>query len=154
MAQRSAGVLFYRLGETSVEVLLVHPGGPYWRGKDAGSWQIPKGLIEDGEDEAAAARREVKEELGVTPVGELRPLAQIRQKGGKIVDAFTLEQDVDPATITSNRFELEWPPGSRTFHSFPEVDAVRWLTLAEAGEAMLPSQRPLLDALRALLTGR
>lgn len=152
MTQRSAGVLLYRRGEAGVEVLLAHPGGPYWQGKDAGAWQIPKGLIEEGEDAAAAARRETEEELGIALLGELRPLAQLRQAGGKRVEAFALEQDVDPAAIVSNRFELEWPPKSRTIQSFPEIDAARWMALDEARDMMLASQRPLLDALRLLLT--
>ncbi len=149
--RHSAGVLLYRREEAGVEVLLVHPGGPYWRGKDLGAWQIPKGLIEPGEDAAAAARREAEEELGTRLIGELTPLAHIRQTGGKRVEAFALEQDVDTDGIVSNRFELEWPPGSGAIQSFPEVDAARWLSPAEAREAMLPSQLPLLAALQAML---
>lgn len=154
MPQRSAGVLLYRHGDTRLEILLVHPGGPYWRRKDAGAWQIPKGMIEDKEEAIAAARREAQEELGIALVGELRPLAQIRQSGGKHVEAFALEQDVDPEAIVSNRFELEWPPGSGRLQSFPEVDAARWMTIAEASEAMLPSQLPLLAALQVMLGDR
>lgn len=154
MVQRSAGVLLYRRTTLGTEVLLVHPGGPYWRNKDAGAWQIPKGLIESEEDAVTAARREASEELGVALVGELDPLAEIRQRGGKMVEAFALEQNLDPAAITSNRFELEWPPRSGTFESFPEVDAARWLTLEAAEAAILPSQRPLLHALQALLDDR
>lgn len=144
---RSAGVLLYRRKPEGLVVLLVHPGGPYWRNKDLGAWQIPKGMIEPGEDAEAAARREVEEELGIVLVGTLTPLGTVRQSGGKIVEAFALEQEVDPAMITSNRIELEWPPRSGRFQSVPEVDAARWMTLDEAGTAMLPSQRPLLDRL-------
>ncbi|MCW3846005.1 NUDIX domain-containing protein [Sphingomonas sp. LB-2] len=153
MPQRSAGILLYRRGEAGIEVLLVHPGGPYWARKDAGAWQIPKGLIEDGEDALAAARRETEEELGIGLAGTPQPLARIRQSGGKTVEAFALEQDVDPEAVSSNQFEMEWPPGSGTLRSFPEIEAARWLTLDAARQAMLASQRPLIDALEGLLRG-
>ena len=146
-APESAGVLLYRRASSGIEVLLVHPGGPFWRNKDAGAWQIPKGLIEPGEDAATAARRETQEELGLALTGALVPLGTIRQSGGKIVHAFALEQDCDPAAITSNVFALEWPPGSGAMASFPEVDAARWMPLDAAEAAMLPSQRPLLALL-------
>lgn len=151
MPQRSAGILLHRGTAGALEVLLVHPGGPFWRNRDAGAWQIPKGLIEPDEAAADAARREAEEELGVTLTGTPRPLATIRQAGGKIVEAFALEQDLDPAAIRSNDFEIEWPPRSGRSQSFPEVDAARWFPLDAAREAMLESQRPLLDALDALL---
>lgn len=130
-----------------LEVLLVHPGGPYWRRKDAGAWQIPKGAIEPGETAEAAARREAAEELGVVLDGPLEPLGDIRQAGGKLVTAFAAERDLDPAGIVSNMFAMEWPPRSGKLASFPEVDAAKWLTLARAAEVMLPSQVPLLDRL-------
>jgi predicted NUDIX family NTP pyrophosphohydrolase len=149
-AKRSAGVMLYRRTAPEVEVLLVHPGGPFWRNRDAGAWQIPKGMIEPDEAAAAAARREVEEELGVTLVGEPVFVATIRQKAGKIVEAFALEQDFDPAMLRSNPFELEWPPRSGLTQAFPEVDEARWFTLAAAEPAMLASQRPLLAALRRL----
>ncbi len=151
MAQRSAGILFYRRAGSGVEVLLAHPGGPYWRNKDIGAWQIPKGMIQPGEDAGTAARREAMEELGVAVEGDMQPLMQIRQAGGKIVEAFAHEQSIDPAEIVSNRFELEWPPGSGMFQSFPEIDSARWIPLAEADDAILASQRPILAALRILL---
>jgi predicted NUDIX family NTP pyrophosphohydrolase len=147
----SAGVLIYRLASGDPMVLLVHPGGPYWRGKDLGAWQLPKGLIETGEDPAAAARREVEEELGVALVGDWLPLGSIRQASGKRVDAFAVEQEINCAAISSNLFELEWPPGSGTIKLFPEIDAARWMTLDEARATMLESQRPLIDRLEALL---
>lgn len=147
---RSAGVLLYRRGP-ALEVLLVHPGGPYWAKRDVGAWQIPKGGIGAGEEPAAAAKREVEEELGLRLQGELAPLGDIRQTGGKWVDAFALEHDFDSALIRSNTFELEWPPKSGHRQSFPEVDAARWMDLNEAHEFMLPSQRPLLDRLEAWL---
>lgn len=151
MTKRSAGVLIYRQAGERSEVLLVHPGGPFWRNRDAGAWQIPKGLIEEGEAPAAAARRETEEELGIGLEGEPVPLATIRQKGGKVVEAFALAQEVDADAVRSNSFELEWPPRSGTMQSFPEIDAARWFGLEEAVAAMLESQRPLLDALVALI---
>ncbi|WP_174274040.1 NUDIX domain-containing protein [Sphingomonas bacterium] len=151
MAKRSAGVMLYLRDADGVRVLLVHPGGPFWRNKDIGAWQIPKGQIEPGEDSEAAARREVREELGVALEGPLLPLGMVRQAGGKEVVAFAIEQALDPATLVSTMFELEWPPNSGTMRSFPEVDRVRWMRPVEARAVMLPSQQPLLSALEALL---
>jgi len=148
-AQRSAGILAWRRREGAIEVLLVHPGGPYWRNKDRGAWQIPKGLIEPGEDAEAAAMREVEEELGVKLEGPLVPLGEIRQKGGKYVEAFALEIDLDPAAIRSNRFEIEWPPESGRIRSYPEVDSARWFGIEDAGEMMLESQKALIGRLLA-----
>jgi predicted NUDIX family NTP pyrophosphohydrolase len=148
---RSAGILMWRRGEGGIEVLLGHFGGPYWARKDAGAWAIPKGLIEPGESAQAAARREFREELGVPAEGSLVPLCQIRQKGGKQVEAFAMEGDFDPATLASNSFKLEWPPKSGLFESFPELDRVAWFTEAEAQAKILPSQRPLLKCLKELL---
>ena len=153
MAPCSAGVLLYRL-TPEIEVLLVHPGGPYWRRKDRGAWQIPKGMIGAGETAEDAARREAEEEIGLGLDGELLPLGEIRQSGGKRVTAFAVAQDFDPTTLVSNTFELEWPPASGKTAAFPEVDAARWMTLPEAREMMLGSQQPLLDRLLALLTNR
>lgn len=151
MTPRSAGVLLYRRIAGVVEVLLVHPGGPYWRNKDAGAWQIPKGAVEPGEDDAAAARREVEEELGVILAGDLVPLAEIRQAGGKLVQGFAIEQDIDSEAIVSMTFELEWPPRSGRIRTFPEVDRARWFGMDEARAMMLASQQPLLDALDQML---
>ena len=148
--KHSAGVLLHRR-TPALEVLLVHPGGPYWQRKDRGAWQIPKGEIEPGEDPETAARRETEEELGVALAGALRPLGDVRQAGGKWVTAFTLEQGLDPAAIRSNMFEIEWPPRSGTVQSFPEVSAARWLAVEEARRIMLPSQCPFLDRLVALV---
>ncbi|WP_447932517.1 NUDIX domain-containing protein [Sphingopyxis fribergensis] len=147
----SAGILFYRRTAKGLLLLLLHPGGPYWRGRDKGAWQIPKGIVEAGESSEAAARREVSEELGICVKGALQPLGSLRQAGGKMVTAFAAEQAIDPEAIVSNRFDIEWPPRSGRRQSFPEVDAARWLTLAEADEAILPSQRPLLERLVSLL---
>lgn len=151
MVEVSAGILLYRRTGPALEVLLVHPGGPFWRGRDAGAWMMPKGGIEPGEDAAAAARREFEEELGRPPGGDPRFLCRIRQKGGKWVDAFILEGDFDCASLVSNCFRLEHPPRSGQYRDFPEVDEARWFTLDEAAVRMLPSQRPILDALSAAL---
>jgi predicted NUDIX family NTP pyrophosphohydrolase len=151
MVQRSGGILLYRHDPDGVAVLLVHPGGPYWQNKDVGAWQIPKGLIERGEDARAAALREVEEELGVKLSGHLEPLGEVRQAGGKRVEAFALEQDLDPATIVSNMFEMEWPPRSGSMRQFPEIDRARWFTLLDARETILTGQLPFLDRLGAIV---
>jgi predicted NUDIX family NTP pyrophosphohydrolase len=145
----SAGILLYRRRGGALEVLLVHPGGPFWRGKDQGAWMMPKGLVEPGETPAAAAAREFEEELGAPAAGEPRPLCRIRQAGGKWVEAFALEGDFDVTALTSNLFTLEYPPKSGRFRDFPEVDEARWFGLGEAEAAILPSQRPILAALAA-----
>jgi predicted NUDIX family NTP pyrophosphohydrolase len=148
----SAGILMWRHNAGSaVEVLLGHFGGPLWARKDEGAWAIPKGLVEDGETPEQAARREFQEELGFPTDGPLVPLGRIRQKGGKIVEAFALEGDLDAAAIVSNPFTLEWPPKSGRFHDFPEIDRAGWFGLAEARGKILPSQRPLLDLLEDAL---
>jgi predicted NUDIX family NTP pyrophosphohydrolase len=147
----SAGILLYRRRGAETEVMLVHPGGPFWRGKDAGAWMIPKGLVEPGEAPLACAMREFEEELGTKPPGEPRPLCRVRQKGGKWVEAFALEGDLDPDRIVSNSFRLEYPPKSGAYRDFPEVDAAAWYGLDEARAKILPSQAPILDALEAEL---
>ena len=134
-------------------MLLAHFGGPYWAKKDAGAWAIPKGLIEDGESAEQAARREFAEEVGPVPIGPLLPLGDIRQKGGKLVTAFALEAEFDPETLTSNSFTMEWPPRSGQMQSFPEVDRVAWFGPDDARTTILPSQRPILDALAGLIAG-
>ena len=151
MAEHSAGILLYRKGPHGLEVLLVHPGGPYWQKRDAGAWQIPKGKIDEGESILAAALREFEEELGVAPRGEATPLGRIRQAAGKWVDSFAIEGDLDADAIVSTAFEMEWPPKSGVMQSFPEIDRARWFTLREAHDKMLVSQRPLLDDLRAMV---
>ncbi|MGZ8281552.1 MAG: NUDIX domain-containing protein [Allosphingosinicella sp.] len=142
----SAGILMWRRRGDGVEVLLGHFGGPQWQAKDSGAWAIPKGLVEPGEDLTACARREFEEELGTRPEGELIPLGRIRQSGGKWVEAFALEGDLDADAIVSNSFTTEWPPRSGTMRAFPEVDRAAWFTLAAAHDKILPSQRPILDA--------
>ena len=149
----SAGILLFRQVGSEVEVLLVKPGGPFWRNKNAGAWMIPKGLVEPGEAPAEAALREFAEETGTELSAVPFPLAIVRLAGGKIVEAFAVEGDLDPATVSSNEFELEWPPRSGRRERFPEVAEARWMRLAEARALMLPSQLPLLDALEARLKG-
>lgn len=153
MPQESAGVLMYRWNAGVLQVLLAHPGGPFWRTRDAGAWTIPKGGIAPGESAEEAALREFDEELGARPEGVLRPLARIRQRGGKWVEAFAVEGDFDIATLRSNGFAMEWPPRSGRQMEFPEVDRAEWFDLATARGRILASQAPLLDALEAELGG-
>jgi predicted NUDIX family NTP pyrophosphohydrolase len=151
MGKVSAGILLYRRTGGQVEVLLIHPGGPFWRGRDQGAWMIPKGGVKEGEEIAACAVREFEEELGSRPNGEPWPLCRVRQAGGKWVEAFALEGDLDAERIVSNEFILEWPPRSGQFQPFPEVDRAAWFSLERAREQVLPSQLPILDALEAAL---
>lgn len=149
----SAGVLLFRKRDGALQVLLIKPGGPFWRKKDVGAWMIPKGMVEQGETALEAAVREFKEEVGVelneTPV----PLCDVRQAGGKIVEAFALEGNLDATKIRSVYFKIEWPPRSGGLQSFPEVSEGRWMDLKEARRLMLPSQLPMLDALEEKLKG-
>lgn len=153
MPAESAGVLLYRHVDGRTEVLLGHPGGPFWAHRDAGAWAIPKGGIEPGESPEAAARREFAEEMGVVLDVALQPLATIRQGGGKRVHAFVAECDFDVDAQSSNTFEMEWPPRSGAIRSYPEVDRAAWFDMQRARRMMLLSQTPLLDALEALLAG-
>lgn len=150
-AKHSAGILLYRRTGAELEVLLIHPGGPYWMRRDQGAWQIPKGQVEPEEEPTAAALREVEEELGTRVESPLEPLGEIRQAGGKRVTAYAAEQDLDAEAIVSNLFEMEWPPRSGKRQRFPEVSEARWLTLEQARTVMLPSQLPLLDRLADVL---
>jgi predicted NUDIX family NTP pyrophosphohydrolase len=150
---RSAGILLYRQRGGRTEVLLTKPGGPFWRNKYVGAWMIPKGMIEPGEAPAEAALREFEEEVGTRLSTVPFPVATVKQAGGKVVEAFGAEGDIDPATLTSNDFEIEWPPRSGAMQSFPEVAEARWMSLDEARALMLPSQLPLLDALEKKLRG-
>ena len=146
--KRSAGILLHRERHGAREVLLVHPGGPFWAKKDAGAWSIPKGEYEDGEDARACALREFGEEIGsAAPEGELADLGEVRQKSGKVVTAWALEGDTDAEHIRSNTFTLEWPPRSGKTQEFPEIDRAQWFPLDEARERILPAQAPFLDRL-------
>jgi predicted NUDIX family NTP pyrophosphohydrolase len=149
----SAGILLFRQRGGMTEVLLIKPGGPFWKNKDAGAWMIPKGMIEPGEAAAQAALREFGEETGTRLTAVPFPLATVRQSGGKVVAAFAVEGDLDADAITSIEFEVEWPPRSGRRQSFPEVAEARWMSIAEARALMLPSQLPLLEALEAKLKG-
>ncbi|NKL75673.1 NUDIX domain-containing protein [Rhizobium leguminosarum] len=146
MVIRSAGLLIHRRISKDYEILLVHPGGPFWARKDEAAWSIPKGLIETGEDELAAAIRETAEELGVAVDGRFTPLGEYRQPGGKIVVAWSIEADpvLDVNAIRSSKFEIEWPPRSGRLKSFPEVDRAGWFSLREAAIKLLKGQRPML----------
>ncbi len=150
MALHSAGILLFRRTSGRIEVLLIHPGGPFWRQRDEGAWMIPKGMVEPGEDPAAAALREFEEEVGTRLEGVPRPLCRVRQSGGKWVEAFAIEGDLDADRIVSNHFDLEYPPRSGEFRSYPEVDRAGWFGIDEARIKMLPSQQPILDAIEAL----
>jgi predicted NUDIX family NTP pyrophosphohydrolase len=149
----SAGILLYRRRPGGLEVLLAHPGGPYWARRDLGAWTIPKGEIGAGEDPLAAARREFAEETGVIPDGPAIPLRSIRQRGGKVVQAWAIEGDCDANAIVSNRFAMEWPPRSGKTVEFPEVDRAAWFPLGEARRRILEAQAALLDELQLLLGG-
>ena len=151
MAKRSAGILLYRGRGTKLELLLVHPGGPFWRNKDDGAWSIPKGEIEVGENPEDVARREFLEELGSRLAGPLQPLGEIRQRGGKRVHAFAAAGDLDVGAIKSNTFEMEWPPRSGRRQEFPEIDRAGWFALPVARVKILEGQRPLLDRLEKLV---
>jgi predicted NUDIX family NTP pyrophosphohydrolase len=152
--QQSAGLLLFRGRGDALEVLLVHPGGPFWKGKDPGAWSIPKGKLQPGEAALEAARREFHEETGFAPAGEFHPLEPIRQRSGKVVAAWAVEADWDPAGLRSNSFSLEWPPHSGMQAEFPEIDRAEWFSLLEARRKILPAQLPLLDQLNALLAAR
>jgi predicted NUDIX family NTP pyrophosphohydrolase len=151
---RSAGLLLFRRVDRELEVLLVHPGGPFWATRDTGAWSIPKGEIEESEDPLAAARREFGEELGTpAPEDEAVELGEVRQKAGKTVVAWGVEGDLDPTAIVSNTFTMQWPPRSGRSQEFPEVDRAGWFGLAEARERINPAQAALLDRLNEAVGG-
>ena len=150
MPKISAGILLFRR-TPALEVLLVHPGGPFWAKKDEAAWSIPKGLADDGEDLETAARREFAEETGYAPSGDLIPLGEFRQSGGKIVAAYVLEGDFDPTTLVSNTVLLEWPPRSGKTITVPEVDRAEWMPLERAETRLHKGQVPIVAAFRAML---
>ncbi|HET7422107.1 MAG TPA: NUDIX domain-containing protein [Gemmatimonadales bacterium] len=147
----SAGILLFRRRQGAVEVLLAHPGGPFWRGRDAGAWTIPKGLVAPGEALLDAARRELHEETGLAPEGPFLPLGSIRQKAGKTVHAWACEGDADPATVTSNTTTIEWPRGSGRRITYPEVDRCAWFAIDAARAKLNPAQSELLGRLEMAL---
>ncbi|HWK18297.1 MAG TPA: NUDIX domain-containing protein [Solirubrobacteraceae bacterium] len=151
---RSAGIVLYRRSESggTLEVLLVHPGGPLWARRDAGAWSVPKGEYAEGEEPLSAARREFQEELGAAPPGgEALDLGEIRQRSGKLVRAWALAGDLDVGAVLSNTFTLEWPPRSGRLRECPEIDRAEWFDLAQAKERIVPAQAELLDRLHAAL---
>ena len=150
----SAGLLLFRRVGGELEVLLVHPGGPYWARKDAGSWSIPKGECATGEDLLGAARREFREETGLESRGDYIPLAPLRQPSGKVIHAWAVAGDADAAAMHSNTFALEWPPRSGETREFPEVDRAAWFGVAEARRRILAGQAAFLDQLVTLTTPR
>ena len=152
MAKISAGLLLYRRCGQALEILLVHPGGPFWAKKDLGAWSIVKGEAAPGEDLLTCAQREFTEETGFTIAGEFRALAPIKQSGGKLVHAWAVEGDCDAAAIKSNTFDLEWPPRSGRVQAFSEVDRAQWFGLASARDKINPAQRGLIDELERLLS--
>lgn len=147
----SAGLLMYRIMNGHVQVLLAHPGGPYFKNKDEGDWSIPKGEIEPGEEMLEAARREFAEEIGIHAAGPFIALSPVKQKGGKIVHAWACAGDFDPATIVSNMFSMEWPPGSGRQAEFPEVDRAEFFDIKQARRKIKAAQAPLIDELVAIL---
>lgn len=151
MAKHSAGVLLYRRKAHGVEALLVHPGGPFWAKKDDGAWSIPKGEIAEGETAEMAAMREFAEETGFALCGELTALGVFRQPSGKRVSAFALEGDADPALVSSNFCQMEWPPRSGRLVQIPEVDRAGWFTLPQAMRKIIKGQRPIIETLAARL---
>ena len=150
--KRSAGILLYRRHEALVEVLLVHPGGPFWSKKDEGAWFVPKGELEGDEEPLAAARREFREELGTeAPALEALSLGTVKNKSSKLIYAWALEGDLNTESVKSNTFELEWPPRSGRMQRFPEIDRAGWFGLDAAREKLLKGQLPFLDALALLV---
>jgi predicted NUDIX family NTP pyrophosphohydrolase len=151
-ASRSAGILLHRQGTAGREVLLVHPGGPFWARKDLGAWSIPKGEVDDDEDARACALREFAEETGTRlPDAALEELGSVTLKSGKLVLAWAVAGDLDEAAVSSNTFELEWPPRSGRTQSFPEIDRAGWFDLATAREKLNPAQAEFVDRLATLL---
>lgn len=151
MAKHSAGLMMFRRRQGHLEVLLVHPGGPFYKNKDEGAWTFPRGEVEPGEDLEAAARREFQEETGHVAVGRLVPLGSIKQKSGKTVYAWAFEGDLDPATVKSNPFTMEWPPKSGKQTEFPEIDRAAFFDLASARLKIRPDELPLLQKLNESL---
>ena len=153
MPKESAGLLMFRRRNNQLEVLLAHPGGPFWKKKDLGAWTIPKGEIQPGEEPLTAARREFAEELGFSPEGNFIPLSPIQQKGGKRVQVWAFEGNCDPSSVKSNTFEMEWPPRSGRVQIFPEIDRAEFFEFNQAKQRINPGQVACLEELKGKLTG-
>jgi predicted NUDIX family NTP pyrophosphohydrolase len=151
MSKISAGLLMYRMKKQSLEVFLVHPGGPFWVKKDIGAWSIPKGLLNPNEDPLEAAQREFEEETGFSISGHFIPLSPVKVKSGKVIKAWALEGDCDPSEVRSNTFSMEWPPRSGKQQKFPEIDCAAWFGIEEAKKRINPGQRGLLEELQYVL---
>jgi len=151
MAKRSAGILAYRYHQSNIQVLLVHPGGPFFAKKDVGVWSIPKGEYEDDEDPLAAAQREFMEEVGMPVAGDFRPLTPVKLKSGKVITAWAVEADLDVPGFVSNTFEMEWPPKSGKMIEIPEVDKAEWMDIATARQKINAGQVPLLTELTGII---
>ncbi len=147
MKKQSAGVLLYRFIKNSMEIFLVHPGGPFWKNKDKGSWSIPKGEFKDDEDALDAAKREFCEETGSNISGQFIKFSPIKQKSGKLIFCWAVQGDIDKEEIRSNTFELEWPPHSGAKQEFPEIDKSGWFNVTKAKEKIIPAQAALIDEL-------
>jgi predicted NUDIX family NTP pyrophosphohydrolase len=153
MAKQSAGLLLFRESSGRLEVLLVHPGGPFWAKKDDGAWSIPKGELAEGEDALVAAKRELEEETGAVATGDPLALGTVKQPGGKVVHAWAVRGDFDPSQLRSNTVAIEWPPRSGRRQSFPEVDRAEWMTIEIAERKLLRGQVELLRRLEERLAG-
>jgi predicted NUDIX family NTP pyrophosphohydrolase len=153
MSKKSAGLLLYRKISDRLEVLLVHPGGPFWAKKDEGAWSIPKGEFEDDEEPFSAAKREFAEEVGSNPEGEAVPLRPVRQPSGKLIYAWVMKYNLDLANFRSNTFPMEWPPKSGRYQDFPEVDRAAWFAIEAARHKIVKGQMPFLDQLQDVLRG-
>lgn len=151
MAKTSAGLILYRMQSGKLEVLLVHPGGPFWSKKDEGAWFVPKGELNVGEEPLAGAKREFEEETGLKPEGEFLALGSVKQKSGKTIVAWAFEGDCDPSSIKSNTFTIEWPPKSGRRQEFPEIDRAGFFTVPQAKAKMHPVEYPLVLRLHELL---
>ena len=154
MAKKSAGLLMFRRRNSTVELLLVHPGGPFWAKKDAGSWSIPKGEYEEPDDPLETAKREFREETGFQSREPFLALGTLKQPSGKLITAWAFEGDCDPNALVSNRFELEWPPKSGKMQSFPEIDRAEWFDTSEARRRILPGQSPFIDQFEKLVLSK
>jgi predicted NUDIX family NTP pyrophosphohydrolase len=151
MGKQSAGILLYRIKNNSLQVFLVHPGGPFWKNKDAGAWSVPKGEFLDDEDALLAARREFQEETGQTVDGKFIKLKPVKQKSGKVIYAWAVEGDIDESNIVCNIFQLEWPPKSGKITEIPEIDKAEWLDLTIAKQKINPAQAALIEELVSLI---